>query len=137
MASKINLALIPGDGIGVDVVAEGVKVLKAVPGVEVTTTEYDLGAKRYNLTGDLLPDSVVEESQSSSRSSTQSHRPKALRHDRKWTFERPFQPTGNQGSRSVIEFLDTTASKVRIVGQRIGNSILDPSAGFSYQLIVK
>ncbi len=61
MAQSINLALIPGDGIGVDVVAEGVKVLNAVPGIEVTTTEYDLGAKRYNATGDLLPDSVVAE----------------------------------------------------------------------------
>jgi 3-isopropylmalate dehydrogenase len=46
------LALIPGDGIGTEVVAEAMKVV---------TTEYDLGARRYNATGELLPDAVVEE----------------------------------------------------------------------------
>ena len=62
--TTLNLALIPGDGIGTEVVAEAVKVLGAVApaaGLSVTTTEYDLGARRYNATGELLPDSVVEE----------------------------------------------------------------------------
>ncbi|MCU1600911.1 MAG: 3-isopropylmalate dehydrogenase [Frankiales bacterium] len=55
-----KLAVIGGDGIGPEVVAEGLKVLGAVlPGV--TTTEYDLGATRYNRTGETLPDSVTEE----------------------------------------------------------------------------
>src|SRR4051794_15728742 len=55
-----KLAVIGGDGIGPEVVAEGLKVLGAVlPGV--TTTEYDLGAARYNRTGETLPDSVIEE----------------------------------------------------------------------------
>ncbi|MBM3688540.1 MAG: 3-isopropylmalate dehydrogenase [Actinobacteria bacterium] len=62
MARTLNLALIPGDGIGTEVVAEALKVLDAVKGdVVVTTTEYDLGARRYNATGETLPDSVLEE----------------------------------------------------------------------------
>ncbi|ANS27480.1 3-isopropylmalate dehydrogenase [Rhodococcus opacus M213] len=51
----MKLAVIPGDGIGVEVTAEALKVLrKLVPDLE--TTEYDLGARRYNATGELLPD---------------------------------------------------------------------------------
>jgi len=64
MSRSLNLALIPGDGIGTEVVAEAIKVLSAVSpaaDLSVTTTEYDLGARRYNATGELLPDSVVEE----------------------------------------------------------------------------
>jgi 3-isopropylmalate dehydrogenase len=64
MASNIKLAVIPGDGIGVEVVAEGLKVLSAIaPSVDLTfsTTDYDLGARRYNATGETLPDSVVAE----------------------------------------------------------------------------
>ncbi len=64
MATQLSLALIPGDGIGTEVVAEAMKVLQAIApaaDLEVATTEYDLGARRYNATGELLPDSVVEE----------------------------------------------------------------------------
>ena len=64
MTRDLNLALIPGDGIGTEVVAEAMKVLNAIApaaDLSVTTTEYDLGARRYNATGELLPDSVVEE----------------------------------------------------------------------------
>ena len=57
---SLKLAVIPGDGIGPEVVAEAVKVLDAVlPGTEKTT--YDLGAKRYHATGEVLPDSVLDE----------------------------------------------------------------------------
>lgn len=56
----MKLAVIPGDGIGPEVIAEAVKVLDAVlPGVE--KTEYDLGAKRFHATGEVLPESVVPE----------------------------------------------------------------------------
>ncbi|MDT7537245.1 MAG: 3-isopropylmalate dehydrogenase, partial [Actinomycetota bacterium] len=56
----MKLAVIPGDGIGPEVVAEGLKVLDAVlPGVE--TTHYDLGAAAYHRTGEALPDSVLGE----------------------------------------------------------------------------
>lgn len=55
-----RLAVIGGDGIGPEVVAEGLKVLDAVlPGVEKTA--YDLGAQRWHATGEVLPDSVLTE----------------------------------------------------------------------------
>ncbi|KRE41976.1 3-isopropylmalate dehydrogenase [Knoellia sp. Soil729] len=60
----INLAVIAGDGIGPEVVAEGLKVLEAVTagsGTKVASTAYDLGAKRWNATGETLPDSVLDE----------------------------------------------------------------------------
>jgi 3-isopropylmalate dehydrogenase len=56
----MRLAVIPGDGIGPEVVAEGLKVLRAVA-PDVESTPYDLGAQRWQRTGELLPDSVVEE----------------------------------------------------------------------------
>src|SRR3984885_4251419 len=56
----MKLAVIPGDGIGPEVVAEAVKVLDAVlPGVD--KTDYDLGARRFNATGELLPDAMLAE----------------------------------------------------------------------------
>ncbi len=58
--APLRLAVIAGDGIGPEVIGEALKVLRAVePGVE--TTEYDLGARRYHATGELLPDSVLDE----------------------------------------------------------------------------
>jgi len=58
----INLAVIPGDGIGPEVIAEALKVLTAVVGDEaVATTEYDLGAARWQRTGEVLPDSALTE----------------------------------------------------------------------------
>ena len=56
----MKLAIIAGDGIGPEVVGEALKVLDAVvPGVE--KTHYDLGARRYHATGEVLPDSVIDE----------------------------------------------------------------------------
>ncbi|MDT5106378.1 MAG: 3-isopropylmalate dehydrogenase [Mycobacterium sp.] len=56
----MKLAVIAGDGIGPEVIAEAVKVLDVVlPGVEKTS--YDLGARRYHATGETLPDGVVDE----------------------------------------------------------------------------
>jgi len=55
-----RIAVVAGDGIGTEVVAQALKVLRVIlPGVE--TTDYDLGAARYNRTGEVLPDSVLEE----------------------------------------------------------------------------
>src|SRR5918997_2326447 len=56
----MKLAVIPGDGIGPEVIAEAVKVLQTVV-ADVSTTEYDLGARRYHATGEILPDSVLPE----------------------------------------------------------------------------
>ncbi|NEA25626.1 3-isopropylmalate dehydrogenase [Actinomadura bangladeshensis] len=63
MASRsIRLAVIPGDGIGPEVVAEGLKVLDAVSGdLTFEQTPYDLGAARWHRTGETLPDSVLAE----------------------------------------------------------------------------
>ncbi|MEV0585593.1 3-isopropylmalate dehydrogenase [Nonomuraea sp. NPDC050310] len=57
---NIRLAVIPGDGIGTEVVAEGLKVLNAT-GVKIETTHYDLGAARYHRTGEVLPDATLDE----------------------------------------------------------------------------
>ena len=59
----MRLAVIPGDGIGIEVVTEGLKVLDAAVGndVKVETTTYDLGAARWHRTGETLPDSVLDE----------------------------------------------------------------------------
>ena len=61
---SLDIAVIGGDGIGPEVVAEGLRVLSAVTastGLKVNTIEYDLGARRWHATGETLPDSVLEE----------------------------------------------------------------------------
>jgi 3-isopropylmalate dehydrogenase len=62
----IQLAVIPGDGIGPEVTAEALKVLEQVAaaragGLKFESTRYDLGAERYLATGEVLPDSVLAE----------------------------------------------------------------------------
>src|SRR5512144_908264 len=63
MPQSIRLAVVAGDGIGPEVVAEGLKVLRAAVEGEVTVspTEYDLGARRWHATGETLPESVLAE----------------------------------------------------------------------------
>ena len=59
---EINLAVIAGDGIGPEVVSEGLKVLDAVSskyGVNFVKTSYDLGAGYWHRTGEVLPDSIL------------------------------------------------------------------------------
>jgi 3-isopropylmalate dehydrogenase len=63
MSSSINLAVIPGDGIGPEVTAEAVKVLQRVTagdGVDLELTEYTLGAEHWLTTGETLPDATLE-----------------------------------------------------------------------------
>ena len=59
-----SIAVLPGDGIGPEVVSEGVKVLKAalslVSGVRFEFTTYEVGAGLYRRTGVALPDDVYE-----------------------------------------------------------------------------
>jgi 3-isopropylmalate dehydrogenase len=55
-----KVAVIGGDGIGPEVTAEALKVVRSA-GVALDTTEYDLGGQRYLRTGEVLPDSVLEE----------------------------------------------------------------------------
>ncbi|MFP4056013.1 MAG: isocitrate/isopropylmalate family dehydrogenase [Candidatus Brocadiia bacterium] len=59
-----RIAVIPGDGTGPEVVREGLKVLDAVAkakGFAYETVEYDFGGDRYLATGEVLPDSALEE----------------------------------------------------------------------------
>ena len=55
-----RIAVIGGDGIGPEVTAEALKVIAAA-GVDLATTEFDLGAARYQRTGEVLSDETLEE----------------------------------------------------------------------------
>jgi len=64
MSKTYNIAVIPGDGTGPEVVAEGIKVLKAVSqrnGFAVNTDYFDFGGDRYLKTGEVMPDNAVDE----------------------------------------------------------------------------
>jgi 3-isopropylmalate dehydrogenase len=59
-----KIAVLPGDGTGPEVIAEGVKVLKILEskiGFKIDFTTYDFGGDRYLATGEVLPDSALEE----------------------------------------------------------------------------
>ncbi len=59
-----RIAVVPGDGIGPEVIAQGIRVLQAVTaatGTDLDFVSYDLGAERYLRTGEILPDSVFSE----------------------------------------------------------------------------
>ena len=57
-----TIAVIGGDGIGPEVTAEALKVLKVAVGADrFSFVDYDLGAERWLRTGEVLPDSVLEE----------------------------------------------------------------------------
>ncbi|MEF9427575.1 MAG: isocitrate/isopropylmalate family dehydrogenase, partial [Candidatus Mariimomonas ferrooxydans] len=64
MSKKYNIAVIPGDGIGPEVIAEGIKVLKSVSekaGFKIAFSSFDFGGDRYLKTGEILPDKGIEE----------------------------------------------------------------------------
>jgi 3-isopropylmalate dehydrogenase len=62
MSRSLSLAVIPGDGIGQEVVTEGLKVLTAVlpQDTKLETREFDFGAKRYHATGQTLTDEDLD-----------------------------------------------------------------------------
>jgi 3-isopropylmalate dehydrogenase len=63
MSKEYKIAVIPGDGTGPEVVAEGIKVLEAVAGkcdFSLKFTNYNLGGDHYKATGEILPDSALE-----------------------------------------------------------------------------
>ncbi|QQS01141.1 MAG: 3-isopropylmalate dehydrogenase [Austwickia sp.] len=64
-ATTINIACIPGDGIGPEVVDQARAVLDALAagghGPRIAATDYDLGARRWHATGEALPAGVVDE----------------------------------------------------------------------------
>jgi 3-isopropylmalate dehydrogenase len=62
--SHYKIAVIPGDGIGAEVVREGLKVLEVAcraEGVSYETVSFDIGGERYLRTGETLPESVLDE----------------------------------------------------------------------------
>lgn len=64
MSKEFNIGVIPGDGTGPEVIAEGVKVLTAASkkyGFSMNLTYFDIGGERYKKTGETLPDSVLSE----------------------------------------------------------------------------
>lgn len=64
MSQSYSIAVVPGDGIGPEVTNQALKVLDSIGskhGVKFATTDYDLGARRYHSTGEVLPDSVLSE----------------------------------------------------------------------------
>lgn len=66
MAKSYSIAVIPGDGTGPEVVAEGLKVLNAVAhaeSIQLNYVTFDFGGERYKKTGELLPDSASHELQ--------------------------------------------------------------------------
>ena len=62
MTRTLDLAVIAGDGIGPEVTAEALRVLRAAVGdeVAVTETEYPLGATHYLATGEILEEETLE-----------------------------------------------------------------------------
>jgi 3-isopropylmalate dehydrogenase len=64
MSSAYNIAVIPGDGTGPEVVREGKKVLSTAAlkyGFKINYEEFDFGGDRYLRTGEILPDSAIEQ----------------------------------------------------------------------------
>lgn len=61
MTERKNIAVIGGDGIGPEVTSEALKVLETVSPGAFNFHEYDLGAERWQRTGEVLPESVLEE----------------------------------------------------------------------------
>jgi 3-isopropylmalate dehydrogenase len=55
-----KIAVIPGDGIGTEVISEALKVGRAA-GADLDTVDYDLGGRRYLATGEVLPDATLDE----------------------------------------------------------------------------
>jgi len=59
-----KIGVIPGDGVGPEIIKEGLKVIDAVSkktGFKYETVTYDFGGERYLKTGEVLPDSALEE----------------------------------------------------------------------------
>jgi len=66
MGKSYRVAVVPGDGTGPEVIAEGLKVLKAASakfGFKLSLSHYDLGGELYKRTGEVLSDETVEELQ--------------------------------------------------------------------------
>ena len=64
MSKTYQIGVIPGDGTGPEVIAEGLRVLKAVSekmGIKYNLIHYDYGGERYLRSGETLPDFAINE----------------------------------------------------------------------------
>ena len=64
MSKTYNIAVIPGDGTGPEVIAEGLKVLQTASGkfgFKLNLTNFDFGGERYIKTGETLPHGAIDE----------------------------------------------------------------------------
>lgn len=64
MSKSYNIALIPGDGTGPEVLNEGLKVINAAAskfGFKMNYQNFDFGGERYKRTGETLPDSAIQD----------------------------------------------------------------------------
>ena len=64
MMNTLNIALIPGDGIGMEVMPEGVRALEAAGskhGVEFKWQEFDWSCETYLKTGRMMPEDGIEQ----------------------------------------------------------------------------
>ncbi|HOS59945.1 MAG TPA: 3-isopropylmalate dehydrogenase [Syntrophorhabdaceae bacterium] len=64
MGKTYNIAVIPGDGTGPEVVAEGIKVIDALSykfGFSLKYKYFDIGGERYLKTEEVLPDGLLNE----------------------------------------------------------------------------
>ena len=63
--TEYNLALIPGDGVGPEVVAEGKKILESIstlyPDIKFSYTEFSWGSAYYRETGRMMPEEGLSE----------------------------------------------------------------------------
>jgi len=63
MSKEYNISVIPGDGTGPEVVAEGIKVLETVASkldFSLNFNPYNLGGEHFKATGEILPDNILE-----------------------------------------------------------------------------
>jgi 3-isopropylmalate dehydrogenase len=63
MSKEYSIAVVPGDGTGPEVVAEGIKVLETVEkktDFKFKFKQYDIGGEHYKATGEILSDNVIE-----------------------------------------------------------------------------
>jgi 3-isopropylmalate dehydrogenase len=64
VSKKYHIAVIPGDGTGPEVVAEGIKALEALSkrcGIALQFHDFPIGGEQYLKTGTLLPDAILDE----------------------------------------------------------------------------
>lgn len=62
--SQFNIAVIPGDGIGTEVIPEGLKVLEAAASqhqVKLNFTHFDWSCETYHRTGRMMPEDGLEQ----------------------------------------------------------------------------